>query len=192
MDFTNWDVDEALRGETRRRHRAHLHFAVHSERGSSDLATVICRLMLRGLALLIAGLWLFLGGNTVVLADETTPSVEGELQVLSVQLGTHVDSNKRVPVPYRSFRPSEPKILASVHTFVEASEPVNLTLGALWTFDTPDGPQTVIDDSIEGAFQGDDYTVFEISNTNAWPSGTYALHVFVQGSEAIKTTFVIK
>ena len=114
------------------------------------------------------------------------------VQILGVALGTHVDSKRRVPVPYTTFRPAEPKIVASVHT-TAAQPPVEaISLGALWTFDSPDGPQTVIDASAELEFEGEGYTVFEISNKQPWPTGNYRLTIYLDGDAVHTTLFTVK
>lgn len=141
------------------------------------------------LALLAVAL---LSSHSVTYAAEPSPVADSGIEILDVRLGTHVDSKKRVPVPYTSFRPSEPTIVASVHTFAPPGSAIDATLGALWTFDTAEGPQTVIDASAELEFDGEGFTVFKISNVNPWPSGTYHLELFLEGGTAYKTTFSVK
>ena len=113
------------------------------------------------------------------------------IQVLDVRLGTHIDSQKRAPVPYSSFRPSEPKIVVSVHTLVKPGDETTATLGALWTFESDQGRQTVIDDSAELTFVGYGYTAFEISKQSPWPSGTYFLELFIEGRKVYEKTFSV-
>lgn len=99
--------------------------------------------------------------------------------VTTVDLGNAMGADKRVEVPMTAFGRND-TIYASVGTQVaEGTPPTTSRLGARWTYQ--DG-QVVDELSQDYSFSGSDNTVFQISNPDGWPAGTYKVEILLDGN----------
>jgi len=99
------------------------------------------------------------------------------VRVSQIDMGRSLTADKTVNDNTDSFKPND-TIYASIAT--EGSAPT-ATLKARWTYQ--DG-QVVNESTQTIAPTGDARTEFHISKPNGWPTGTYKLEVFLNGSSA--------
>lgn len=125
--------------------------------------------------------------STQVIPREPAPAL-GEVVVTDLQLGAHVSSDNRIPVPKTMFRPVD-TIYASVSTLVAGGDPVDGSLGVHWTY----GParQSVWDEAVELRFTGAGATAFQISKPDGWPAGQYQVEVFLNGKPVRTARFEV-
>ena len=109
-------------------------------------------------------------------AGAVESNVRTALSVIDVDMGRHVDTERKISDKTDDFAPSD-TIFASVHTSGTAtSSPV---VGR-WTFQ--DG--TVVDEKTDNVTtNGDARTVFFIARPSGLTRGRYTLHVLVDGKE---------
>jgi hypothetical protein len=123
---------------------------------------------------------------------DTLPSASspaGAVSVTAVDLGNAVDGNRRVTSPMTAFSRND-TIYASVATSAaDASGPASGRLAARWTYQ--DG-QVVDELSQDFNFSGSDHTVFQISNPDPWPAGTYKLEILHDGNVVQTRQFEIR
>ena len=115
-----------------------------------------------------------------VKADSAAGAIEGNaraaLSVVDVDMGRHVDTERKVSDKTDDFAPSD-TIYASVHT---AGTAANSAVVGRWTFQ--DG--TVVDEKTDTVTtNGTARTVFYITKPSGLPRGKYTLHVLVDGKE---------
>jgi hypothetical protein len=111
------------------------------------------------------------------------------VSVATVDLGNAVDGNQRVTTPMAAFAPGD-TIYASVATrAADASAPARGTLAARWTYQ--DG-QVVDELSQDYAFTGSGNTVFQISNPDGWPTGTYKVEIMLDGNVVQTRQFEVR
>jgi hypothetical protein len=113
-------------------------------------------------------------------ADSAAGAVESNiraaLSVIDVDLGRHVDSERKVTGKTDDFAPSD-TVYASVHTSGTA---ISTPVVGRWTFQ--DG--TVVDERTDSVTTGGDArTVFYIAKPGGLPRGRYTLHVLIDGKE---------
>jgi hypothetical protein len=113
-------------------------------------------------------------------ADSAAGAIEGNvraaLSVMDVDVGRHVDSERKISDKTDDFTPSD-TIYASVHTSGTAT---NSPVVGRWTFQ--DG--TVVDEKTDNVTtSGTARTVFYIAKPSGLPRGKYALHVLIDGQE---------
>ena len=109
----------------------------------------------------------------------------GAVQVVAVDLGKNIGTDKQVTERIDTFKPND-TIYASIHTKGSSS---NTSLGARWTFQ--DG-QVVDERTTNIAPTGDTYTEFHITKPSGWPEGKYTLHVLLNGQEVQTKDFEVK
>jgi hypothetical protein len=112
------------------------------------------------------------------------PATQGAVRVTDVDLGTGLGPDKRVTDKTDSFSPSE-TVYVSVRT--EGAAP-SATLKARWTFQ--DG-QLVKESSQTIAPTGTAVTEFHVSNPSGWPTGSYKVEVFLNGSSVETESFKV-
>lgn len=113
----------------------------------------------------------------------TSPAVDARmsapttpLTVTTVDLGNAVGAEKRVEVPMTVFGRND-TIYASVSTqSADAAPPTRSRLTARWTYQ--DG-QVVDELSQDYSFTGTGNTVFQISNQDGWPVGSYKVEILL-------------
>ena len=113
-------------------------------------------------------------------ADSAAGAIEGNaraaLSVVDVDMGRHVDTERRISDKTDDFAPSD-TIYASVHTTGTAT---NSAVVGRWTFQ--DG--TVVDEKTDSVTtNGAARTVYYITKPSGLPRGKYTLHVLVDGQE---------
>lgn len=109
-------------------------------------------------------------------AGAVASNVRTELSVIGVDIGKHIDGDKKISDGTDTFMPTD-TIFASIHTSPTAK---NGALVGRWTFQ--DG--TLVDERTDSVTtSGDGRTVFFIMKPSGLPSGTYTLHVLVDGKE---------
>ncbi|SFK72185.1 hypothetical protein [Lysobacter sp. cf310] len=143
-------------------------------------------------ALLLAAI--LVSGQAQHRVVEPAPRSEAAASTVSVvgaSLGSHVDHQLRTPVPKTLFKPTD-SIHLSIATRVSGPDPVVGTLGVLWTYGEGEDRQAVNDDSREILFEGQGYTVFEISKPNDWPEGRYQVEVFLNGVSVHRAAFKVR
>jgi len=113
------------------------------------------------------------------------PGAPAALSVVDVDMGRHIDADKKISDKTDDFAPTD-TIYASVHTSGSAT---NQTVLGRWTFQ--DG-QTVDEHSQSISPTGDAYTEFHIVKPAGWPKGKYTLHVLVNGAEARTKDVTVK
>jgi hypothetical protein len=113
------------------------------------------------------------------------PGAPAALSVVDVDMGRHIDADKKISDKTDDFAPTD-TIYASVHTSGSAA---NQTVLGRWTFQ--DG-QTVDEHSQSISPTGDAYTEFHIVKPSGWPKGKYTLHVLVNGAEARTKDVTVK
>lgn len=114
-----------------------------------------------------------------------TPAVPAAFSIVDVDMGRHIDGEKKISDKTDDFAPSD-TIYASVHTSGAAA---NQTVVARWTFQ--DG-QTVDEHSQSISPTGDAYTEFHIVKPSGWPKGKYTLHLLINGAEARTKDVTVK
>ena len=103
-------------------------------------------------------------------------NVRAALSVVDVDMGRHVDAERKIRDKTDDFAPSD-TIYASVHTSGTAT---NSPVVGRWTFQ--DG--TVVDEHTDNVTTtGTARTVFFISKPSGFARGKYTLHVLVDGKE---------
>lgn len=103
-------------------------------------------------------------------------AAETSVRVSNVELGRAIGSDNHITDRTDDFRPND-TIYASVVT--EGSGP-NTTLTARWVYED----DQVVDESTRTiSATGRDVTEFHISRPSGWPTGSYKLHVLVNGRE---------
>lgn len=118
-----------------------------------------------------------------------TPAPATAVNVTAVDLGNAVGGDQRVATPMTAFSPGD-TIYASVATSTaDASAPARGTLAARWTYQ--DG-QVVDELSQDYAFTGSGNTVFQISNPDGWPVGTYKIEVMLDGNVVQTRQFEVR
>lgn len=123
--------------------------------------------------------------DTTATAPASTSALPAAFSVIDVDMGRHIDADKKISDKTDDFAPSD-TIYASVHTSGAAT---NQTMIGRWTFQ--DG-QTVDERSTTISPTGDAYTEFHIVKPSGWPKGKYTLHVLVNGSEARTKDVTVK
>jgi hypothetical protein len=109
-------------------------------------------------------------------AGTVESSVRAALSVIDVDMGRHVDAERKISDKTDDFTPSD-TIYASVHTSGTAT---NSPVVGRWTFQ--DG--TVLDERTDSVTtNGTARTVFFISRPSGLTRGKYTLHVLVDGKE---------
>ncbi len=113
------------------------------------------------------------------LALSTTPGLAKDpIGLGEIQLGTHVDSENRIPVPKSNFRSVEP-----IYISIEVTAPEELTgtntVGVAWTYGA--GKQPVYDGSRELEIGGVQTLEFHIEHPDGWPIGNYNAEIFING-----------
>lgn len=107
------------------------------------------------------------------------------LSVIDVDMGRHVDAEKKISDKTDDFSPND-TIYASVHTSGTAN---NGTVIGRWTFQ--DG--TAVDERTETVTtNGDARTVFYIAKPSGFPKGKYTLHVVIDGKEVRTKDVTVK
>ena len=96
--------------------------------------------------------------------------------VTSVELGNEVGADNRVPAPMAVFTTGD-----TVHASV-VTDGRGGTVSTRWTFE--DGQVVHTEDKVVPA--GNQVTDFMIANPAGWPTGTYTMHVLVDG-EVVET-----
>jgi len=107
------------------------------------------------------------------------------VRVSQIDMGRSLTAEKAINDNTDSFKPND-TIYASVAT--EGSAPT-ATLKAHWTYQ--DG-QVVNESTQTIAPTGNARTEFHISKPNGWPTGTYKLEVFLNGSSARTRDFNVE
>lgn len=120
-----------------------------------------------------------------------TDAIEPKVSVISVKLGSHVNSQLLAPVPKTLFKPTD-TVYISISTRVAGTTPVPGTLGVLWTYGSGEDLQAVHDESREVAFEGDGQTEFHVSKPDGWPPGQYSAEVFLDGASVQKIGFTVR
>jgi hypothetical protein len=105
-------------------------------------------------------------------------------RVVSLDLGTAVDANKKIAARSVTFKPSD-TIYASVGT--DGAAP-SVALKARWTFE--DG-QLVNETSQTIAPTGPSATEFHIAKPNGWPAGKYKVEIAANGNVVSTKEFVV-
>jgi len=118
-------------------------------------------------------------------AAAPAPATSTALSVVDVDMGRHIDADKKISDKTDDFAPSD-TIYASVHTSGAAA---NQTIVGRWTFQ--DG-QTVDEHSQSISPTGDAYTEFHIAKPSGWRKGKYTLHVLINGAEARTKDVTVK
>ncbi len=116
-------------------------------------------------------------------------SPAGAVTVTTVDLGNAVDGNRRVTTPMAAFSRND-TIYASVATSAaDAAAPASGRLAARWTYQ--DG-QVVDELSQDFNFSGSGHTVFQISNPEPWPTGTYKVEILHDGNVVQTRQFEVR
>lgn len=116
-------------------------------------------------------------------------SPDAALAVTTVDLGNAVGADKRVVKPMTTFATHD-TIYASVATrTAQPSAAVTGRLGARWTYQ--DG-QTVADLGDTYSFTGTGNTVFQISNPDGWPPGSYKVEVLLDDNVVQTRAFEVR
>jgi len=103
-------------------------------------------------------------------------TVRTALAVIDVDMGRHIDDEKKISDKTDDFAPSD-TIYASVHTSGTAN---NSQLIGRWTFQD----STMVDERTDSVTaSGDAHTVFFITKPSGLPAGKYTLHVLIDGKE---------
>ena len=123
--------------------------------------------------------------TTTPAAAAPAPAAPAAFAVADVDMGRHIDAEKKISDKTDDFAPSD-TIYASVHTTGSAA---NQTMVGRWTFQ--DG-QTVDERSQSISPTGDAYTEFHIVKPSGWPKGKYTLHVLVNGTEVRTKDVTVK
>lgn len=122
-------------------------------------------------------------------AATPAPTERAAVSVTTVDLGNAVGGNQRVAAPMTTFSPGD-TIYASVATSAaDAGAPARGTLAARWTYQ--DG-QVVDALSKDYAFTGSGNTVFQISNPDGWPAGTYKVEIMLDGNVVQTRQFEVR
>lgn len=109
-------------------------------------------------------------------AGSIANTVQTALAVIDVDMGRHIDDEKKVSDKTDDFAPSD-TIYASVHTSGTANN--SLVVGR-WTFQD----STMVDEKTDSVTtNGDGRTVFFITKPSGLTPGKYTLHVLVDGKE---------
>jgi hypothetical protein len=116
--------------------------------------------------------------DTASTTTETTPppSSTAPVQVLAVDLGRNIGSDKQVVERVEVFKPND-TVYASVHT--SGGSP-DSKLAVRWTFE--DGQVVDQTEQAIAATEGGAATEFHISKPDGLPAGTYKVEVLVDGS----------
>ncbi len=123
--------------------------------------------------------------DTTAAASATTPAMPAAFNVIDVDMGRHIDAEKKISDKTDDFAPGD-TIYASVHTSGAAN---NKAIVGRWTFENG----TVVDERTETISPtGDAYTVFHIVKPGGWPKGKYTLHVMIDGAEARTKDVTVK
>ena len=118
-------------------------------------------------------------------APVPAPAASSVLSVIDVDMGRHIDAEKKISDKTDDFAPSD-TIYASVHTSGAAA---NQTMVGRWTFENG----TVVDEKSETISPtGDAYTTFHIVKPGGWPKGKYTLHVLLNGNEVRTKDVTVK
>lgn len=114
-----------------------------------------------------------------------TPATPAAFNVVDVDMGRHIDAEKKISDKTDDFAPSD-TIYASVHTSGAAT---GKSIAAKWTFENG----SAVDERTESISPtGDAYTEFHIVKPGGWPKGKYTLHVLVDGVEARTKDVTVK
>ncbi|MEO6462122.1 MAG: hypothetical protein ABIP29_03515 [Candidatus Eisenbacteria bacterium] len=106
-------------------------------------------------------------------------------RITSIDLGKHLDADKRVVSPSAVFAPRD-TVYVAIASDGSAS---SVTLRALWMFE--DG-QKVADDAQQLAPTGPAQTEFHIMKATPWPKGKYTVEVFSDTTSAGRKEFVVR
>jgi hypothetical protein len=118
-------------------------------------------------------------------AGAIAANVRTALAVIDVDMGRHIDAERKVSDKTDDFAPSD-TIFGSVHTSGMAnSSPV---VGR-WTFE--DGT-VVAEKTDDVTTRGDARTVFFITKPSGLPRGRYTLHVLIDGKEVRSKDVAVK
>jgi hypothetical protein len=151
----------------------------------------ITRTTLLGAALAFASLTAC-GKKDEAAKVDTTPAagaapgpVATALSVVDVDMGRHIDAEKKISDKTDDFAPND-TIYASVHTSGTAT---GVPMIGRWTFENG----TVVDERTESLSPtGDAYTEFHIVKPGGWPKGKYTLHVLINGAEVRTKDVTVK
>jgi hypothetical protein len=116
------------------------------------------------------------------------PAVSTNLNVSDIQLGTAVDSNRKITMPKTEFTPTD-TIYASVLT---DGAPPSATLTALWTYEKDDKSAQVDSTTITITPTGPTATEFHISRPSGLPTGKYHVQIWADGQSAGSRDFDVK
>lgn len=113
------------------------------------------------------------------------PEAPAAVAVSGVEVGKAIGSDMRVISPMSTLGLRD-TIYASVTTTGAAS---NASLGARWTF----GADQLVDSTtVTIAPTGPAVTEFHIMRGSAWPKGSYAVTIFLNGQQAAQRQFEVK
>ncbi|CAN5669013.1 hypothetical protein BH23PSE2_BH23PSE2_06560 [soil metagenome] len=116
-------------------------------------------------------------------------SPAGAVTVTTVDLGNAVDGNRRVTAPSTAFSRNDTIYASVATTSADATGPASGRLAARWTYQ--DG-QVVDELSQDFNFSGSGHTVFQISNPDPWPVGTYKLEILHDGNVVQTRQFEVR
>jgi hypothetical protein len=125
-------------------------------------------------------------------SDSSTASVpgttsSGPLTVSGVTLGKSLRSDNRVADAVGSFAPAD-----TVYVVVETTGAAqNAKLASRWTYDGPNGPQVVKEQSNSISPTGDAVTEFHVVKPEGLPAGSYTVEILVDGKPVATKTFQV-
>lgn len=125
-------------------------------------------------------------------APATLPSASspaGAVTVTTVDLGNAVDGSQRVTTPMAAFSRNDTIYASVATTSADATGPASGRLAARWTYQ--DG-QVVDELSQDFNFSGSGHTVFQISNPEPWPVGTYKVEILHDGNVVQTRQFEVR
>lgn len=111
----------------------------------------------------------------------------GPLSITGVTLGKSLRSDQRVSDAVGEFNPKD-TVYASVETTGAAR---NAKLVARWTYDGPNGKQTVTEQSNTISPKNDAVTEFHIQKPDGLPAGTYNLEILLNGKQVSTKSFQV-
>jgi hypothetical protein len=111
----------------------------------------------------------------------------GPLTVSGVTLGKSLRSDNRVADAVGSFSPKD-----TVYLVVETTGAAqNAKLTSRWTYDGPNGPQPVKEQSNTISPTGDAVTEFHIAKPEGLPAGNYTVEILLDGKPVSTKTFQV-
>ncbi len=148
---------------------------------TNNVSTTMLRICCAALALSVIGCARDRGTEREEAATGTV-ATESAVRVSTVELGRAVGDDNRITDRTDNFRPND-TIYASI---VTEGTGANTTLTARWTYE--DG-QVVDESNRTISATGRDVTEFHISRPGGWPTGSYRLHILVNGQEVESREF---